>query len=192
MADDLGARRNEVHDEAEAVLAFWFDEVPAEKRFAKDATLDATISTRFAALRDRLVRTDAAGWRDDPRIILAAIIAIDQFSRNLHRGTPDAYAADPLALSLTEHAIAQGWDKGMSVIERQFLYMPMMHAEDRAVQQRSLHYFATLDDDFIFGFAKDHADVIARYGRFPSRNAALGRASTPEEQDYLSRPDAGW
>src|SRR3546814_10606815 len=70
----------------------------------------------------------------------------------------------------------------MTTTERQFLYMPMMHAEDRAVQQRSLHYFATLGDDFIFGFAKDHADVIARFGRFPSRNAALGRVSTPEER----------
>src|SRR3546814_17661585 len=77
------------------------------------------------------------------------VIVIDQFSRNIHRGQAQAFAADPLALSLTEHAIAQGWDAGMTTTERQFLYMPMMHAEDRAVQQRSLHYFATLGDDFI-------------------------------------------
>src|SRR3546814_21143703 len=100
--------------------------------------------------------------------LLASGIVFDQFSRNIHRGQAQAFAADPLALSLTEHAIAQGWDAGMTTTERQFLYMPMMHAEDRAVQQRSLHYFATLGDDFIFGFAKDHADVIARLGRFPS------------------------
>ncbi|RIA45650.1 uncharacterized protein (DUF924 family) [Hephaestia caeni] len=192
MADDLGIQPGEVHGLAEAVLAFWLDEVPADKRFAKDAALDAVIKARFGVLLETLIRADARGWRDDPRTLLAAVIVIDQFSRNIHRGQAQAFAADPLALSLTKHAITRGWDVGMTVTERQFVYMPMMHAEDRAVQQRSLHYFATLDDDFIFGFAKDHADVIARFGRFPSRNAALGRVSTPEEETYLNRPDAGW
>src|SRR3546814_11370928 len=104
--------------------------------------------------------------------LLASGIVFDQFSRNIHRGQAQAFAADPLALSLTEHAIAQGWDAGMTTTERQFLYMPLMHAQDRAVQQRSLHYFATLGDDFIFGFANDHAYVIVRFGPFQIGRAA--------------------
>ncbi|MCM8730124.1 DUF924 family protein [Hephaestia sp. GCM10023244] len=192
MADDLGVQPNEVYGLTEAVLAFWFDEVPAAKRFAKDAALDATIKARFAGLLETLVRTDASGWRGDPRSLLAAVIVLDQFSRNIHRGQAQAFAADPLALSLTRHAIAQGWDTGMTATERQFLYLPMMHAEDAATQQESLAFFATLNDDHIFGFAKDHAEVIDRFGRFPARNAALGRVSTPGEEDYLSQPGAGW
>src|SRR3546814_13398280 len=108
------------------------------------------------------------GCLDVPRPLFASVIVIDQFSRNIHRGQAQAFAADPLALSLTEHAIAQGWDAGMTTTERQFLYMPMMPAEDRCVQQRSLHYFATLAHDFIFGFAKDNAEVLARFGRLHS------------------------
>ncbi len=192
MADDLGARKGEVHDEAQAVLAFWLDEMPAERRFAKDAALDAEIEDRFGALHARLLATRAEGWRDDPRTLLAAIIVLDQFSRNMFRGSAQAYAADPLALDLTRAALSRGWDAGMSVAERQFLYMPMMHAEDAAVQRESVRLFGTLDDNTILGFATDHADVIARFGRFPSRNAALGRVSTPAEEDYLSRPGAGW
>jgi len=192
MADDLGGDSLEVHDEAAAVLRFWFDEVPAEKRFAKDAALDATITERFPGLRHRLLRTDAQGWRTDARALLAAIIVLDQFSRNIFRGKADAYGGDALALSLTMEAIALGWDEGRSVPERQFLYMPMMHAEDAVVQLKSLQHYADLGDEYVLGFAKEHADVIARFGRFPSRNAALGRVSTPAEEEYLSQPDAGW
>jgi uncharacterized protein (DUF924 family) len=192
MADDLGSSGREVHDEAETVLRFWFDEVPADKRFAKDPALDATITERFAGLRHRLLRTDAQGWRASPRVLLAAIIVLDQFSRNIFRGKAEAYDGDGLALSLTEEAIAHGWETDMQVAERQFLYMPMMHAEDAVVQLKSLQHFADLGDAEALRFAKDHADVIARYGRFPSRNAALGRVSTPAEEEYLSRPDAGW
>src|SRR3546814_1548172 len=115
MADDLGIQPGEVHGLAEAVLAFWFDEVPADKRFARDAALDAVIKARFGVLLETLIRTDAKGWRDDPRTLLASVIVIDQFSRNIHRGQAQAFAADPLALSLTEHAIAHGWDAGMTI-----------------------------------------------------------------------------
>ena len=192
MADDLGGGGREVYDEAEAVLRFWFDDVPAEKRFARDPTLDAAITERFAGLRHRLLRTDAQGWRADARTLLAAIIVLDQFSRNIFRGKAEAYDGDALALSLTMEAIAFGWDEGRSLPERQFLYMPMMHAEEAVVQLKSLQHYADLGDEEVLRFAQAHADVIARYGRFPSRNAALGRVSTPPEEEYLSRPDAGW
>jgi uncharacterized protein (DUF924 family) len=192
MADDLGGAAREVHDEAAAVLAFWFEEVPPDKRFARDAALDAAITERFAGLRHRLLRTDAQGWRGDARTLLAAIVVLDQFSRNIFRGKAEGYAADDLALSLTVEAIAHGWDEGMSVPERQFLYMPMMHAEDAVVQLKSLQHFTGLGDDEALRFAREHADVIARFGRFPSRNLALGRVSIPAEEEYLSRPGAGW
>lgn len=190
MGGDLGTDAGEVH--AADVLHFWFDEVPPEKRFAKDDVLDAEIARRFGAARDKVLARSAAGWRDGPDEILAAIILLDQFSRNLHRGSRQAFAGDPLALSLTQAAIAQGWDTAVDPERRAFLYMPLMHAEDPAVQRESVACFTKLGNAENLAFARDHAAVIDRFGRFPSRNAALGRVSTPEEQAYLSQPDAGW
>lgn len=179
-------------ERAREVLDFWLGEVPAEKRFAKDAELDRQIGERFGALRDAVLESGAEGWRDTPERLLAAVILLDQFSRNLHRGTPQAFAADPLALDLTKEAIAKGWEDGYSPVERQFLYLPLMHSEDRSVQALSVEKFEALGDANVIGFARDHRDVVERYGRFPSRNAALGRASTAEEEAYLSKPGAGW
>lgn len=190
MGGDLGAGQGEVH--ARAVLDFWFDTVPPEKRFARDDKLDAEITRRFARLRDEVLATDAAGWRDGPDRILAAIILLDQFSRNIHRGSGQAFAADPLALSLTHAAIALGWDATFAPDRRAFLYMPLMHAEDVAVQEESVARFTQLGEAENLAFARDHKAVIDRFGRFPSRNAALGRISTPEEEAYLSQPSAGW
>ncbi|WP_294351989.1 DUF924 family protein [uncultured Sphingomonas sp.] len=174
------------------VLDFWFDRVTPEQRFAKDDTLDRTIATRFGPTRDAVLASEAAGWRDTPEALLAAIILLDQFSRNIHRGHAEAFAADPLARDLTLAAIAQGWEDRYTPEQRQFLYMPLMHAEDAQLQALSVEKFEQLGDAEAFSFARDHQGVQARYGRFPSRNAALGRTSSPEEQEYLSQPDAGW
>jgi uncharacterized protein (DUF924 family) len=181
-----------IESEAAAVLDFWLGEVPAEKRFAKDDALDAEIARRFGALRDRVLAQGAAGWREAPRATLAAIVLLDQFSRNLHRDTAEAFAADPLALELAHKAIARGWEANYSDVERQFLYLPLMHAEDAATQELCVAKCETLGDPEVLAFAKDHRDVVRDYGRFPSRNAALGRETTSEEAAYLSRPDAGW
>ena len=174
------------------MLAFWFDELTPEQHFAKDDALDATIRDRFSALRDIVLASGAAGWRDHPDNLLTAVILLDQFSRNIHRGTPDAFAADDLALALTMEAIGKGWDKDMSPDHATFLYMPLMHAEDAAAQKLCIEKFAALDRPENLRFALDHAVVIEQFGRFPSRNAALGRESTVEELEYLARPDAGW
>jgi uncharacterized protein (DUF924 family) len=192
MSGDLGAKPEEVHDKALGVLRFWFDEVPPEKRFARDEALDRTIAERFGALRERVVASDAAGWGNDPDTLLAAIILLDQFSRNIHRGTAAAFAADALALKLTKRAIILAWDDALPVERRAFLYMPMMHSEDPAVQAKSLIWFERLGNEENLTYAREHEAVIARFGRFPSRNAALGRESTPEELEYLSQPGAGW
>lgn len=192
MADDLGAHTREVHAEAPAILRFWFDELPAEKHFAKDDAVDAECARRFGAVRDAILASGAAGWRGDPDTLLAAVIALDQFSRNIHRGSAQAFAADPLALSLAREAIARGWDAGMEEDRRQFLYMPFMHAEDASVQAESVALFTVLGDAEQLSYAAGHKALIDRFGRFPHRNEALGRKSTPEELDYLKQPGAGY
>jgi len=171
-------------DAAPAVLTFWFDEVGRDRWFARSDALDAQIAKRFGPWRDAVVASAAKAWRDTPGHLLAAIILIDQFSRNLHRGSASAFAADPLALELTRAALERGWDAGMTPDQRQFLLMPLMHSEALADQSRALDEYSKLGGD-VRHFAKLHYDQIARFGRFPGRNLALGRRTTPEEQAAL-------
>ncbi|KQM56950.1 MULTISPECIES: DUF924 family protein [unclassified Sphingomonas] len=192
MGDDLGTAAGEVHGQAREVLDFWFEQVGPERHFARDDALDAEIAERFGALQRRLLANEAAEWRDDRDTLLAAVIVLDQFSRNLFRGQTAAFAADPLALELALIGIARGDDRALPTERRAFLYMPLMHSEDLGVSRFSLHCFEALGNPNNLKFARDHADVLARYGRYPSRNAALGRVSTEAEAAYLSRPDAGW
>lgn len=192
MGGDLGGGLGEVHVMADAVLDFWFREVSVDKRFAKDTTLDRMIANRFGAMRDRVLANRAEGWRDDPAALLAAIVLLDQFSRNMHRDKAAAFTGDALALELAKDAIRKGWDMALDPERRAFLYMPLMHAEDCETQILSLASFEGLGDAENLRYAREHAEVIGRFGRFPSRNAALGRASTAEEIEYLSRPGAGW
>jgi len=179
---------SDVKDEAEAVIRFWLEETPAAKRFAVDPLLDAEIGRLFSCLMDEVAQGRAEGWRDDPRTLLAAIILTDQFPRNLYRGTPRAFATDGLARELTNLALDKGWDAGMSQEERQFLYMPLMHSEMLADQRRSVALYERLGLAEAADFAVRHHDQIARFGRFPGRNAALGRADTPEETEFLKEP----
>ncbi|QKS00898.1 DUF924 domain-containing protein [Sphingomonas sp. CL5.1] len=181
----------EVHEKAAEVLRFWFGLSP-DRHFAKDAALDREIAERFGALRDAVLAAGAAGWREAPDTLLAAVILLDQFSRNIHRDSPRAYEADPLALALTLSAIERGWDEGYAPEERAFLYLPLMHAESEAMQALSVEKYTALGLPENLRFARDHAAVIACFGRYPSRNAALGRESTQEEEEYLSQPGAGW
>jgi uncharacterized protein (DUF924 family) len=178
--------------QAAAVLDFWFTELTPDQLFRQDDAVDTAIRTRFGALRDAVLAEDAAGWRDDPARLLAAVILLDQFSRNLFRGQAAAFAADPLALELALIGIARGYDRAMAAERRVFLYMPLMHAEDRGVQRFSVHCFAALGKADNLAFARDHAAVIERFGRYPSRNAALGRATTAEEAAFLAEGGPGW
>lgn len=191
MVGDLGAATLDVHAKAREVLGFWFSLTP-EQHFARSDELDSEIRVRFGALRDLVLGSGADGWRNDPETLLAAIILLDQFSRNLHRDSAEAYAADPLALTLALEAIERGWEVAMTADERQFLYLPLEHAEDPAMQKLSVEKFGTLGDAHVLDFAVKHAEVISRFGRFPSRNAVLGRRSTPEEMEFLSAEGAGW
>jgi uncharacterized protein (DUF924 family) len=192
MADDLGAKRGEVHDEAARVLRFWFEELSEEQHWVKSITLDEAIEQRFGALRLRVVEGAGADWRHAPETLLAAVILVDQFSRNLFRDDAEAFAHDGLARELALFGIVRGYDRRLDDERCAFLYMPLMHAEDRDLQRLSVERFATLGNDYNLGFAKDHAAVIERFGRFPSRNRVLGRRSTVIEREYLSQPGVGW
>ncbi len=172
-------------DAAPVVLRFWFDEVVQEHWFAKDAALDAEIERRFGALSDFLAVTGADGWGEAPGTLLAAIILIDQFSRNMHRGSPKAFRGDPVARRLTMEALDRGWDRNMTDDQRQFLLMPLMHSEEIADQHRSIDEFRRLGRAEQIEFASLHLDQIERFGRFPGRNAALGRRSTEAERRAL-------
>jgi uncharacterized protein (DUF924 family) len=192
MSAHLGPGEGEVHDAARAVLGFWFDEVGEARWFARDDALDRACAARFGAMRDDVLAADALGWRSEPDHLLAAIILLDQFSRNIYRDSPRAFEADALALDLARHCIGRGWHRTLAPSPAQFLLMPLMHAEDRDVARESVQRFEELGLADALEFARAHAAVIERFGRYPSRNAALGRASTPEEAWFLQDNGAGW
>lgn len=179
------------------VLDFWFAGDGTRYRaawFKKDVAFDAECA-RFA---DALRTARGGGfdhWADTARGMLALIVLLDQFSRNLHRGSPDTYAADPKARALAREAVARGFDRTLHAVERCFVYLPFMHSEDIADQHESVRLFETLRlavGDASVEYAYRHRDVIRRFGRFPHRNAVLGRESTPEELRYLGEPGAGF
>jgi uncharacterized protein (DUF924 family) len=181
----------------DAILDFWFSrpgsaEYGTERDvwFRKSATFDAEIRTRFGATIESAL---AGGWGEWslPRGTLARILLLDQFTRNCFRETPRAFAGDAFALSLAEGAVARGDDRTLVNVERWFMYMPFQHAESLAAQERSVALFRALSDDGLASplrWAEKHAEVIRRFGRFPHRNAILGRASTPEEIAFLAAP----
>lgn len=189
MAGDLGIHSSLVHDEARAILDFWFA-LSMERQFKRDPELDREITRRFGALRDTVFASGAAGSRGGPDELLAAIILLDQFSRNIYRDSPRAYEADDLAVELTLLAIANGWEARYVEEERAFLYMPLMHAEDLLLQRLSVEKFTELGGPNV-PFAIGHRDLVERFGRFPTRNSALARESTIEERAYLAMPDDG-
>jgi len=168
-----------------AVLQFWFQELSEAQWFAKDAALDARIRDRFLAIHQQL----EAGATPDisgPRASLAAVIVLDQFSRNMFRGDPHAFAADAIARRIATTAIAQGWDQAMSKPERMFLYLPFEHSEDGRDQARSLELVRALGNESWTHYALAHKQIIDRFGRFPHRNAVLNRPSTQDERDALN------
>jgi uncharacterized protein (DUF924 family) len=166
------------------VLRFWFERLSEEQWWKQDDTVDAQIRDRFLALHERL-SAQADDSLTTPRSLLAAVIVLDQFSRNLFRRTPRAYAADPIARRLAKSAIERGFNTSLTALERQFLYLPFEHSEDAADQQLSLELFTSLGNDEWTRFAVAHKEVIDRFGRFPHRNAVLGRSSTDEELELL-------
>lgn len=178
--------------DATAVLDFWYTECGEKKWFEKDPELDRQIRERFGALHAEACRGALDHWKETPEGCLALIVLIDQFSRNLNRDGPEAYAHDGRALAAVAHAIAAGFDRAMTPAQRIFLYMPLMHSEALEDQERCIDLMRAAGLDKQVGYAIRHRDIIARFGRFPHRNAALGRASTEEEAAFLKEPDSGF
>jgi uncharacterized protein (DUF924 family) len=170
------------------VLRFWFEELGEARWFAKSDEIDAQIRDRFLRLHEQLVQHD--GLRvSAPRSILAAVIVLDQFSRNLFRADARAFAADPIARRLSKAAIAQGFEtKLKDRQEKYFLFLPFEHSEDRDDQVLAQTMIEPLGNDSWTRYTSAHRSIIERFGRFPHRNAALNRASTAEELAFLKKP----
>jgi uncharacterized protein (DUF924 family) len=173
------------------VLRFWFAELGEALWFAAHADVDAQIRDRFLWLHDRLA-ADTGFAAITPRSLLAAVIVLDQFSRNLYRGTPRAFAADPLARRLSKTAIDHGFDVSLTKAERMFLYLPFEHSESREDQALAVHLITQLGDPEWTRYAMEHRAIIDRFGRFPYRNATLERPSTVEELAALQDRADWW
>ena len=172
---------------AQHVLDFWFVEHGEADWFGGKPEFDALLAARFARTHQAVARGEAAFWRTSPSGRLAEIIVLDQFSRQLFRGRAEAFASDAVALDLARAAMAAGDDLRLEPRRRQFVYMPFMHAESLAVHEaEAIPVFARHGDAGLLGYEMAHVEVLRRFGRYPHRNAALGRASTPEERDYIA------
>lgn len=171
---------------AEDILSFWFEEAKPYQWFRRDSGFDAHCRQRFGALHDSARHGGLDVWRAHPRHSLALIILLDQFSRNIYRDEPRAFAQDPEALDVAQEAIARWFDRPCDSRERAFFYMPFMHSENLAMQERSVALFTSrMPASGNVPYAKEHRDIVKRFGRFPHRNRILGRASTPEEIAFL-------
>jgi uncharacterized protein (DUF924 family) len=173
-------------DLADAVIQFWCNELSPEQHWKKDEGVDRYIAKRFGKVRENVLETKAAGWRDSPETLAAAIILTDQFSRNMFRASAKAFEADPLALELCRLTLDRGWVDKVRKPLPSFVLMPLMHSERIEDQERSMVEFQKRDP-FNYKFAILHHDQINRFGRFPGRNQALGRVSTPEERGVIER-----
>jgi uncharacterized protein (DUF924 family) len=170
------------------VLFFWFVETPPRMWWAADPAFDAAIATRFADVHAAAVRSELYEWRREPRGRLAEIVVLDQFSRNMFRGTAEAFAYDTMALVLAQEAVAGSHDQSLQPQERAFLYMPFMHSESRVIHAQAECLFASPGLEDSYESELRHKVVIDRFGRYPHRNAILGRKSTPEELAFLEQP----
>jgi uncharacterized protein (DUF924 family) len=168
----------------EVILAFWRAAGP-KKWFTKDVSFDNDIRTRFLATYEAAVAGKLAEWEATPEGALALAIVLDQFPRNIFRGSARTYAADPLARAVADRALERGFDRAMGLGDAQFFYLPFEHSEDLADQERCCELFRAAGDAEALRWAELHADIIRQFGRFPHRNAILGRATTPEEQAFL-------
>lgn len=189
---------------AQAVLDFWFGRPgdahhlqPRDEWFRKDEAFDAAIGARFGTLIGEALRGGLAHWAAQPLGALAQILVLDQFTRNSARGTAGMFAGDARALAAAQALVASGADRTLAGVQRQFVYLPFEHAEDAAMQRESMRLFAQLGDDEpalagLLEWAHKHAVIIERFGRFPHRNAALGRASTEEEIEFLRQPESSF
>lgn len=174
------------------ILEFWFEELIPKQWFLKDSELDRMIGERFGATLAAAARCECWAWRKTPAGRVAEIIVLDQFSRNIHRDTPGAFAQDPLALALSQELIGLGLDTSLPLAQRIFAYMPFMHSESLPIHDRALELFDRPGMEEQLDYERRHRVIIERFGRYPHRNAILGRESTPEEIEFLRQPGSSF
>ncbi len=176
----------------EDILHFWFAECTPKQWWTKSADFDALIKRKFGAIHAAANAGELWEWRKSPRGRYAEIIILDQFSRNMYRDDPSAFASDPLALTLAQEAISLNIQEHWSADWKSFLYMPFMHSESLAIHEQAVKLFSEpgLEDNLKFEYA--HKRIIERFGRYPHRNKILGRMSTKEEAEFLTQPGSSF
>lgn len=174
------------------IMRFWFEELSPAQHFAQDDSVDHTIRTRFGATWEAARLGELWTWRGTAQGRLAEILVLDQFSRNIHRGSALAFAQDAQALTLAQELVASRGDAELSPVQRAFAYMPYMHSESPTIHAQAMALFNQPGLENNLQFELRHHDIIARFGRYPHRNAALGRSSTPQEIAFLAQPGSSF
>jgi len=177
---------------AEDILHFWFEELTPTQHFAQEDAIDAMIRVRFGATWEAARQCELWSWRSTPQGRLAEILVLDQFSRNIHRGSPLAFAQDTQALALAQELVAGQHDTALAPAERAFAYMPYMHSESLVVHTQAMVLFDQPGLENNLKFEVLHRDIIARFGRYPHRNVVLGRTSTAQEIAFLAQPGSSF
>lgn len=178
---------------ADDILKFWFVDHGREHWFGGGPDFDAELTAKFADTHAAVARGEAWTWRTTPHGRLAEIVVLDQFSRQIHRGAAKAFAQDAMALALAQEAVYAGLDQRLTPMpERMFLYMPFQHSESLVIHEEAMRLFTSLENEEILAYETAHRDLLRRFGRYPRRNAALGRASTPEEIEYIDSDEGHW
>ncbi len=177
---------------SQSILHFWFTELTPKQHYAKNAALDEAIRSRFGATLEAAARCELFAWRATPEGRLAEVLVLDQFSRNVYRDTPRAFAQDALALALAQELVASGQDRSLPLAQRSFAYMPYMHSESALVHTQAVALFSQPGMEDTLRFELRHKDIIDRFGRYPHRNALLVRTSTAEELAFLNEPGSSF
>lgn len=179
-------------DTEDAVLTFWFEESAPEQWFRKDEAFDTVIKTRFEPTINSSLKGEKHAWADTSSGCLALILLLDQFTRNIYRDTSRAFSGDEMALDMSLRCLDRGYLDDADAHQRHFMLMPLMHSEDLGIQDRSLPLFARYTDPRTLDYARQHRNVVAQFGRFPHRNAILGRPSSVEEREFLTQPGSSF
>ncbi|MEM6638765.1 MAG: DUF924 family protein [Pseudomonadota bacterium] len=174
------------------VLDFWFHELTESAWWSKDDELDQLITKRFGRVHAAACAAELWKWRREPAGRLAEIVVLDQFSRNIFRGSARAFANDAMALALSQEAVSVGADQSLDALPRAFLYMPFMHSESAHIHAEAVRLYAQPGLEKNLEFERQHKVIIDRFGRYPHRNDVLGRASTPEEIEFLTQPNSSF
>lgn len=178
--------------DANIILNFWFNDLTPKDWFSGEVRIDNLIRDRFLQIHEQASHGELYSWRKTAEGRLAEIIILDQFSRNIFRNNPNAFATDTVALVLAEEAVSLGQDKLLLIEKRKFMYMPFMHSESKVVHEVAIVLFSTPGLENNLDYELKHKKIIDRFGRYPHRNKILGRVSTSEEIEFLKEPDSSF